>query len=138
MLETTPKAKPRRLSRGQVVVIFAGAMTLFVGVSAIVIDVSYYWSTTLRMQRVHGDLVAPGRERLGLPADPRVRFVLAADHHADAQPTMGYHVQRIATGSPALVALRQRFWPRCPHHSQPGDRPTHSATRTQGFGPCAS
>ena len=51
MLETTPKAKPRRLSRGQVVVIFAGAMTLFVGVSAIVIDVSYYWSTTLRMQR---------------------------------------------------------------------------------------
>ena len=48
---TTPKTKPRRLSRGQVVVIFAGAMTLFVGVSAIVIDVSYYWSTTLRMQR---------------------------------------------------------------------------------------
>ena len=44
--------QPRRArSRGQVVVIFAGAMILFVGLCAIVIDVSWYWANTLRMQR---------------------------------------------------------------------------------------
>lgn len=41
----------KRRSRGQVVVIFAGAMILFVGLLAIVIDVSWYWANTLRMQR---------------------------------------------------------------------------------------
>lgn len=44
--------KHRRLGeRGQIVVIFAGAIIAFVALCAIVIDVSWYWSNTLRMQR---------------------------------------------------------------------------------------
>jgi Putative Flp pilus-assembly TadE/G-like len=53
-----PAAEPRsnRLSarireRGQIVVIFAMAIILFVGLCAIVIDVSWYWANSLRMQR---------------------------------------------------------------------------------------
>ncbi|HEX7472339.1 MAG TPA: pilus assembly protein TadG-related protein, partial [Candidatus Limnocylindrales bacterium] len=41
----------RRRSRGQVIVIFAGAMLAFMGLMAIVIDVSWYWANTLRVQR---------------------------------------------------------------------------------------
>jgi Flp pilus assembly protein TadG len=41
----------RRGTRGQVVVIFAGAMLLFTLLSAIVIDLSWYWSSNLKMQR---------------------------------------------------------------------------------------
>jgi hypothetical protein len=46
-----PATKPRRRSRGQVIVIFAGAMLAFMGLMAIVIDVSWYWANTLRVQR---------------------------------------------------------------------------------------
>jgi hypothetical protein len=43
---------PARIrERGQVVVIFAMAVILFVGLCAIVIDVSWYWANSLRMQR---------------------------------------------------------------------------------------
>jgi len=37
--------------RGQVIVIFAGAMVLFVLLCAAVIDMSWYWTSNLRMQR---------------------------------------------------------------------------------------
>ncbi len=40
-----------RGTRGQVVVIFAGAMLLFVLLAATVIDLSWYWTNNLRMQR---------------------------------------------------------------------------------------
>jgi Flp pilus assembly protein TadG len=46
-----PAASARRRSRGQVIVIFAGAMLAFMGLMAIVIDVSWYWANTLRVQR---------------------------------------------------------------------------------------
>ncbi len=42
---------PARRDRGQVVVIFAGAMLLFVLLAATVIDLSWYWTNNLRMQR---------------------------------------------------------------------------------------
>ncbi len=45
----TSRQHPR--SRGQIVVIFALAIVAFVGLSAIVIDVSWFWSNSLRMQR---------------------------------------------------------------------------------------
>ena len=47
----TSAAAKRRRSRGQVLVIFAGAMLAFMGLMAIVIDVSWYWANTLRVQR---------------------------------------------------------------------------------------
>ena len=46
-----PSPTARRRSRGQVIVIFAGAMLAFMGLMAIVIDVSWYWANTLRVQR---------------------------------------------------------------------------------------
>ena len=43
--------RDRSRSGGQVVVIFAGAMLLFVLLAATVIDLSWYWTNNLRMQR---------------------------------------------------------------------------------------
>ena len=45
----TTRQHPR--SRGQIVVIFALAIIAFVGLCAVVIDVSWFWSSSLRMQR---------------------------------------------------------------------------------------
>jgi Flp pilus assembly protein TadG len=42
---------PRRASRGQVIVIFAGALVLLMMMTAIVVDVSWYWVNSLRVQR---------------------------------------------------------------------------------------
>lgn len=44
-------ADRRRRDRGQVLVIFAGAVILLMALSAIVVDVSWYWVNTLRVQR---------------------------------------------------------------------------------------
>jgi Flp pilus assembly protein TadG len=41
----------RNMQRGQVAVIFGGAMTLFLLLAACVIDLSWYWTNNLRMQR---------------------------------------------------------------------------------------
>ncbi len=48
---TTPRSPRRARSRGQVAVIFAGAILTFVGLCAVVVDVSWYWANTLRVQR---------------------------------------------------------------------------------------
>ncbi len=42
---------PRRASRGQVLVIFAGALLLLMMMTALVVDVSWYWVNSLRVQR---------------------------------------------------------------------------------------
>ncbi len=44
-------AAPTLRQRGQVLAIFAAATILFVGILAIVIDVSWYWASSLRVQR---------------------------------------------------------------------------------------
>ncbi len=47
-----PAAPPRRAAqRGQVLVIFAGATLLLTLLLAVVVDVSWYWASTLRVQR---------------------------------------------------------------------------------------
>ena len=46
-----PRTKRTLRQRGQVLAIFAAATILFVGILAIVIDVSWYWSNTLKVQR---------------------------------------------------------------------------------------
>ncbi len=66
----TSRRHPR--SRGQIVVIFALAIVAFVGMCAIVIDVSWFWSNSLRMQRaadaaaLAGVIRLPGREDLAI------------------------------------------------------------------------
>jgi Flp pilus assembly protein TadG len=48
----SPSSRRRRArERGQVLVIFAGAIFLFMLLLAVVIDVSWYWANTLRVQR---------------------------------------------------------------------------------------
>ena len=46
-----PRRLARRRSRGQVVVIFAGSIFLLIGMVAVVVDVSWYWANSLRVQR---------------------------------------------------------------------------------------
>ena len=48
-----PQSQPNRHTseRGQVIAIFAGALLLFTLVAATVIDLSWYWTNNLRMQR---------------------------------------------------------------------------------------
>jgi Flp pilus assembly protein TadG len=41
----------RRRKNGQILVIFAGGIVALLGIVAIVVDVSWYWSNTLRVQR---------------------------------------------------------------------------------------
>ena len=47
----TTKNDSRQRSRGQVLVIFAGAIFLLMMLMALVIDVSWYWVNSLRVQR---------------------------------------------------------------------------------------
>ena len=69
-MRTPHRHRPR--TRGQIVVIFALAIIAFVGLSAIVIDVSWFWSNSLRMQRaadaaaLAGVVHLPGREDLAI------------------------------------------------------------------------
>ncbi len=46
-----PAGAKRRRSRGQVLVIFAGAIFLLMMMAAVVVDVSWYWVNSLRIQR---------------------------------------------------------------------------------------
>ena len=63
-----------RRPRGQIIAIFAGAMLLFVLLAAAVIDLSWYWTNNLRMQRaadaaaLAGVVFLPGREDLAIAA----------------------------------------------------------------------
>ncbi len=48
---TAPKSKRDKRARGQIIVIFAASIIVFMGLSAIVIDVSWFLSSQIRMQR---------------------------------------------------------------------------------------
>ena len=45
------RARDPRRQRGQVIVIFAGSMIALVALCAVVVDVAWYWTNNLRMQR---------------------------------------------------------------------------------------
>ena len=66
---STPRDQTRE--RGQVIVIFAGGILLFVLLLAVVLDVSWYWANTLRVQRaadaaaLAGAVLLPGRVDTG-------------------------------------------------------------------------
>ena len=51
MHRRAPRRGSRNRSRGQVAVIFALSIVLFVTLCAMVVDIAYYWVTTLRVQR---------------------------------------------------------------------------------------
>jgi Flp pilus assembly protein TadG len=84
MTATTPKATSRRpetrrkrLGRGQVLVIFAGAMVMLMGVTALVVDVSWYWVNSLRIQRAADAAALAGAVQL--PNDPSAASSLAVN-----------------------------------------------------------
>ena len=58
----------QRAERGQVVVIFAISIFVFVGLCAIALDLSWYWANTLRMQRAADAAALAGV--VHLPGDP--------------------------------------------------------------------
>ncbi len=51
MPDIQPAAERRPRSRGQVLVIFAMSILVLLGFTAIVVDVTWYWANTLRVQR---------------------------------------------------------------------------------------
>jgi hypothetical protein len=69
----------RTRQRGQVLAIFAGAMVLFVGILAIVVDISWYWSNTLKVQRAADAAALAGA--IWLPGQQGTAY-LAADNEA--------------------------------------------------------
>ena len=72
MSPVPPIKRPRlnNRSRGQVMVIFVAAILTFVGLCAIVVDVSWYWANTLRAQRAADAAALAGA--VYLPADSGV------------------------------------------------------------------
>ncbi len=60
---------------GQTLVIFTGALLLIMGLIGLVIDVSWYWANTLRMQRAADAAALAGAVRL--PGDKSTGYTLA-------------------------------------------------------------
>ena len=93
---------PRRIrSRGQVVVMFALSIVLFVGLCAVVVDVAYYWVTTLRAQRAADAAALAGA--VYLPGDRRAAYAEAQASAAqnDYTPASGVQDSRaVSAGSP--------------------------------------
>ena len=49
--DTAKRIRSRTRSHGQVLVIYAGALVFLIGLMAVVIDVTWYWTNTLKVQR---------------------------------------------------------------------------------------
>lgn len=62
-----PGSRPRG-ERGQIVVIFAGAMIVLLAMCAVVVDVAWYWTVNMRMQRAADAAALAGV--VWLPANP--------------------------------------------------------------------
>ena len=73
------KRRDRRRSRGQILVLYAMAMIVMMGIMALVVDVGWYWSNTLRVQRAADAAALAGA--VSLPGDPTAAF---ADARAEA------------------------------------------------------
>jgi hypothetical protein len=74
-LPSTPRDRARE--RGQVIVIFAGGIVLFMLLLAIVVDVSWYWANTLRVQRAADAAALAGA--VYLPGSPATANTRATD-----------------------------------------------------------
>ena len=72
----TPPTRPsRRRQNGQVLVIFAGALIALIGIVAIVVDVSWYWANSLRVQRAADAAALAGA--IYLPSDTTKAYLYA-------------------------------------------------------------
>ncbi|MBF6604318.1 MAG: hypothetical protein IVW53_01870 [Chloroflexi bacterium] len=92
--------RPR--SRGQVIVMFAGGLIFFIGLMAIVVDISWYWANTLRVQRAADAAALAGA--VYLPGD-----VSSAKSYAIAEATKnGYTTGGGIAVTPAQDTLDPR------------------------------
>jgi hypothetical protein len=66
-----------RRESGQVIVIFAGALVAIMGLIAIVVDISWYWSSTLKVQRAADAAALAGV--VYLPGDKSSAYATALD-----------------------------------------------------------
>jgi hypothetical protein len=72
---TTAKRPSRRRQQGQILVIFAGALIALIGIVAIVVDVSWYWANSLRVQRAADAAALAGA--IYLPGDTTKAYLYA-------------------------------------------------------------
>ncbi len=82
----TTRLRSRAAERGQVIVIFAGGIVLFMLLLAVVVDVSWYWANNLRAQRaadaaaLAGAVYLPGDRA---PADSKARAEAAKNGYTN-------------------------------------------------------
>jgi hypothetical protein len=74
-IPTGSRKAARLRQRGQVLVIFAGGIIFFVGLMGLVIDVSWYWANSLRVQRTADAAALAGSPYL--PADSARAYLYA-------------------------------------------------------------
>src|SRR5450755_4245130 len=73
-----PQARAsRRRKNGQVLVIFAGAIIALIGVVAVVVDVSWYWASSLKVERAADAAALAGAGYL--PSDTTSAYLYARD-----------------------------------------------------------
>ena len=73
-----PQARPsQRRKNGQVLVIFVGALIALIGIVAVVVDVSWYWASSLRVQRAADAAALAGA--VYLPSDTTSAYLYARD-----------------------------------------------------------
>ncbi len=103
-LDTAPdgarRATSRRRTTGQAVVLLAGAIFMLAGMIAVVIDVSWYWANTLRIQRAADAAALAGV--VWLPGDATNGFAVAraeATKNGYANGTAGVVVTPSQDGS---------------------------------------
>ncbi len=68
-------ARPRSRASGQLLVLFAVSIVVLTGITAIVVDVSWYWANTLRVQRAADAAALAGA--VWLPGQPVTAFSTA-------------------------------------------------------------
>ena len=69
------RPRSRARERGQVIVLFAGAMIALVALCAVVVDVAWYWTNDLRMQRAADAAALAGV--VWLPSKPTTAYSVA-------------------------------------------------------------
>jgi Flp pilus assembly protein TadG len=101
-----PDADPPRVrrdrSRGQVLVIFAGAAFLLIAVMALVIDLSWYWANTLKVQRAVDAAALAGA--VDLPGSPGTNALHPAGTGVGDALTVATQNGYTATGSLTIDA----------------------------------
>ena len=97
-------SRRRRNQRGQVVVLFAGAILALIALCAVVTDVAWYWTSNLRMQRA-ADAAALGGVTVDGVYGPRTQAAGASYQSAHGLLATG------VADRPVWLALQRRGYP---------------------------